>query len=391
MIANYVWPGQIYLGAGAAAQAGSQAQALHATHVFLLADPGVVSAGLTQSVTAALESAGLPYTLYDKVVPNPDVPSVDAAGAAYRASGADLIIGMGGGSGLDTAKAVRLLAGSPADVSIAAYSFLRSDTRPLPAAHNFPPMIAIPTTAGTGAEVTPWGVITQPADKRKFGFGGPELLANIALIDPALTLTLPPLLTAATGMDALTHLIEAYVSTHNHQPVLDPLILHGIELIGRSLRVAVGQGGDLAARTAVMEAAMLGGMAISSNWLGACHSLAHPLSGIANVQHGIANAIVLPHVIAYNLPVALKRYAQIAQALDPGHHTGGLRQRAEHAVSAVRQLLVDINLPTTLRAAGVTEAMIEPLSQQAILDSNWRTNPRTLDQAGLEQLYRAAF
>lgn len=390
MIANYVWPGQTYVGAGAAAQAGSQAQALHATHALLLADPGVVSAGLTHSVTAALESAGLAYTLYDKVVPNPDVPSVDAAAIAYRASGANLVIGMGGGSALDTAKAVRLLAGSPATVSIAEYSFLRSDTRPLPAAHTFPPMIAIPTTAGTGAEVTPWGVITQPADKRKFGFGGPELLPTIALIDPALTLTLPPLLTAATGMDALTHLIEAYVSTNNHQPALDPLILHGIQLVGRSLRVAVGQGHNLQARTEMMTAAMLGGMAISANWLGACHSLAHPLSGIANVQHGIANAIVLPHVISYNLPVALERYAQIAEVLEPGLF-GTLRQRAEQAITAVRQLLVDVNLPTRLRAAGVTEAMIEPLSQQAILDSNWRTNPRAIDRAGLEQLYREAF
>jgi alcohol dehydrogenase class IV len=392
VISSYIWPGQTHFGLGAAALAGPQAHALGGRHLFLLADPGVVSAGLLAAVLPALAQAGLSHTLYDRVVPNPDVVSVEAAVAAYRASDANLILGMGGGSALDTAKAVRLLAGSPAEVSIADYSFLRGGAlRPLPLARVLPPLIAIPTTAGTGAEATPWGVITEPATKRKFGFGGPELLPTVALLDPEMTVGLPPFLTAATGFDALTHLIEAYVSTNNHQPALDPLILYGIELLSRSLRRAVAQGSDRQARSDGMQAALLGGIAISSNWLGACHALAHPLSGIANVQHGLANAIMLPHQMAYSLPAALERYARIATALDPAARAGGtLRQRAEQAIDLVRELLVDVNLPTRLRDVGVSEAMIGPLSEQAIGDGNVSTTPRPVTQAILADLYRAA-
>ena len=393
-ISTYVWPGQTQAGFGAAAQIGQEAKVLGATRVFIIVDPGVVAAGLLTAITPALEQAGLSYVVHDQVIPNPDIASVDAAAAAFRASDADLIVGMGGGSGMDTAKAVRELAGGPVGISITEYSYLlRGDAvRPVPARKQMPPMIALPTTAGTGAEVTPWAVITDTVDHRKFGIGGPALLPDAALCDPALTLTLPPFLTAATGIDALTHLIEAYVSTNNHQPALDPLILYGIELIGRSLRIAVAQGSNAAARADMMLGSTLGGIAISSNWLGACHALAHPLSSIANVQHGLANALMLPHQMAYSLPGALERYARVAAALDPSApHSGSVRQRAERAVEAVRELIADVNLPTRLRDAGVSEAMIEPLAQQAIRDLNHTTNPRAMTQAALEQLYRQAF
>ena len=392
MISTYVWPGQTHFGFGAVELAAQEAKAHQAKHVFILADPGVVAAGLVEPVTASLKAAGVSYVIYDKVIPNPDTESVDAAVAAFRESKAELMVGVGGGSGLDTAKAVCLVAGGPPEGRIADYFLaLGAKARPVPAGRDLPPFIAIPTTAGTGAEVTPWAVITNNQSKRKLGVGGPNLMPTVALVDPGMTLSLPPQLTAATGMDALTHLIEAYVST-NHNPALDPLILHGIELIGRSLRLAVAQGQNPTARSEVMLASLLGGIAISSNWLGACHSLAHPLSALADVQHGLANAIMLPYQMAYSLPGALERYARIAAALDAPYPMGGtLRQRAERAVEAVRELVSDTGLPARLSEAGVTEAMIPELARQAYQDSNWASNPRSVSAAVIESLYRQAF
>jgi alcohol dehydrogenase class IV len=293
----YIWPGQVHFGFGAARRIGQEAKAEGAVNVFVIADPGVVAAGLLDPILQSLAAAGLAHVLYTDVVPNPDTGSVDAAAAVFRESAADLIVGVGGGSGLDTAKAVRLVAGGPAEGRVAEYA-LRLGDKARPHPRQLPPYIAIPTTAGTGAEVTPWAVITDAADKFKFGVGGPRSVPTIALIDPELMLTLPSFLTAATGMDALTHCVEAYVST-NDNPALDPMILYAIELVGRSLPVAVAQGANRAARHDMAQAAYIGGVAISSKWLGACHSLAHQLSGFANVQHGLANAIVLPHQMAY--------------------------------------------------------------------------------------------
>jgi alcohol dehydrogenase len=254
-----------------------------------------------------------------------------------------------------------------------------------------PPMIAIPTTAGTGAEVTPWGVITDEARKLKMGVGGPATIPTVALLDPSLTLTLPSHLTAATGMDALTHLIEAYVSTNMAPVALDALILDGIGRIGRFLRLAVAQPGHRQAREEMMLASMLGGIAISSRWLGATHSLAHQLSGVAHVHHGLACALMLPAQMQFSLPGALARYAQVAQALAPVPVPASVREEAERGVTAVRQLMIDLNLPLRLRDVGVTEAMIPELANNAIIDLNWTTNPRAITRNQMEALYRETF
>ena len=387
----YIFPDQVHFGFGAARRIGSELKAEGLRHVFIVADPGVVSAGLTEPVVASLHSAGLAHTLYDQVVPNPSCESVDAAADAYRASGADCIVGLGGGSGLDTAKAVRLVVAGPPEGRVAEYAYRLGDqARPHPPRHHLPFYAAIPTTAGTGAEVTPWAVITDQRDRLKFGVGGPHSIANLALVDPELTLGLPPFLTAATGMDALTHCIEAYAST-NENPALDPMIVYAIELIGRSLPVAVARPSHRAARSDMAQAAMIGGIAISSKWLGACHSLAHQLSSFANVQHGLANAIMLPHVMRFNLPGAMSRYARINDALG-GPPKGSVRQRAENAAWLVEQLIGDVGLPTRLRDVGVGEAMIEPMAKAAYtLDLNWWTNPRQVSEQVMATLYRQAF
>jgi alcohol dehydrogenase class IV len=392
VISTYLWPGQTHFGFGAVDLLGREGQSLSARRVFILADPGVIAANLLAPITASLEAAKLPYVIYDRVEANPSIASVDAAAAAFRESGADLLVGVGGGSSLDTAKAVKLLAGGPAKASIWEYALmLGEERRPYPRSTQMPPYIAIPTTAGTGAEVTPWAVITHPEKQLKFGIGNHLTIPNTALVDPQLTLTLSPRLTAATGMDALAHLIEAYVST-NHNPILDPMILYGIELIGRNVRTTVTNGSDRAARQAMLQASLIGGIAISSKWLGACHSLAHPLSSLAHLHHGLACAMMLPHQMAYSLSGAPEKYAAVGRALDSAHAPDGdIDQQAQHAVEAVQALSADLGLPARLREVDVTEAMLPQLARAAYADLNWGTNPRSVSEAVMEQLYRQAF
>jgi len=384
-------PGPFWV--GAVERIAEEVKACCGNNVFIIADPGVVAAGLVETITAPLNAAEIPFEIYDEVIPDPDTDSVDAAVEAFRSSGADLSIAIGGGSGLDTAKAVHLVAGGPAEGCIAEYSpFLEDKRRPTPLSKNLPPLIAVPTTAGTGSEVTPWALIVDTRGKCKFGAGGtPAAVPTVALVDPQLTLGLPPNMTAATGVDALSHCIEAYVST-NDNPILDPMILYGIELIGRSLRRAVADGTKHEARRDIMQAALIGGLAITSKWLGACHSLAHPLSSLAGIQHGVANALMLPRQMAYSLSGALERYARIGEALDDSFPVvGTIHQRAEKAVEAVRRLVVDTGLPTRLQEVGVTRNMIPELAAAAFHDPNWVSNPRSVDQAALEQLYLEAF
>ncbi|WP_420630452.1 iron-containing alcohol dehydrogenase family protein [Candidatus Leptofilum sp.] len=392
-IATYYWPGQTHFGFGAAQRVGDEAKALGVQQrVFLVTDSGIVAAGLLQTVLDALDMAGLETAVFDQTPPNPNTTAVDAAAAQFRDSGAELVIGLGGGSPIDAAKAVRILAGGPPDAKIAEYALMLGDkVRPLPTVTQMPPMIAIPTTAGTGAEVTPWGLITDPARKLKMGVGGPATIPTVALIDPAMTLPLPPHLTAATGMDALTHLIEAYVSTNTAPIALDALIVDGLGRIGRFLRLAVAQPAHQQAREEVMLASMLGGIAISSRWLGAAHSLAHQLSGIADVHHGLACALMLPAQMQFSLPGALERYANVAQALEPCPVVGSVREEAERGITAVRQLMRDTNLPLRLRDVGVTEEMIPILADNAVIDLNWTTNPRAITRDQMETLYRETF
>lgn len=386
----YLWPGQTYFGFGVASMTGGRVKERGGTAVLLVTDPGVNKAGLLKSIIASLQKAGLSITVFDQVPPNPDIETVNAATAVYRQNNCDFIVAVGGGSAIDAAKGVRILATGPAEATIWEYAYLYGDDRrPAPDTRLMPHLIALPTTAGTGAEATPWGIITHHERRIKFGIGGWNTPTSVALVDPELTMSLPASLTAATGMDALSHLIEAYVST-NHNPILDPMILDGIQRLGRSLPVAVAQPANREAREEVMQAAMMGGLAIASKWLGACHSLAHPLSSVANVPHGLACGLMLPHQMAYSLPGALERYAQVAAALNPAV-SGSVRQKAEGAVTAVSQLLTDVALPTRLRDAGVTEDQIPELAKAAMIDLNWWTNPRTVNEGVMEQLYRQAF
>ena len=397
-ISTYVWPGQTHFGFGAAAMAGSEVKTLVGESVFIMTDPGIVAAQLLDPITSSLEDVGLSFDINDQTPSDPDILSVDAAAKAFRESGAELILAVGGGSVLDAAKGVRVAAGGPPEASVVEYAgFLGEQARPAPPIHEMPPMIAVPTTAGTGSEVTPWGVLTDLERRFKFGVGGPFLVPTMALVDPELTLTLPPGLAAATGLDALSHCIEAYVST-NSNLALDPMILYGIELIGRSLRLAVDQPDNRSARRDMLLASLIGGVAISSKWLGACHSLAHQLSSFAQVHHGVAIALMLPSQMAFSLPGAMDRYGDINAALDGSKGQAALtnvltrREKAERAVAAVSELIQDVGLPSQLREVGVTRDLIPAMASSAYnLDGNWPTNPQPIEESDFADLYQAAY
>lgn len=376
-----LWPGTTIFGVGALAHLAEQVQALGKSHLFVLIDPGV--GGISAEITTILSPTNIQITFFDDVIGNPDAEHVDAAYAAYLACSADCIVGIGGGSALDMAKGVRILAGSPDGVSVAEYlSTLGEQRRPNPPLSAMPPMIAIPTTSGTGSEVTPWGVVTDKVTQQKAGVGT-NLIPDVALLDPQLTVTLPAHLTAATGMDALSHLIEAYVST-NAQKMLDPLILQGLALVGQNLRTAVAEPDNLEARAALLEASMLGGVALSSNWLGAAHSLAHQLSTFCDIHHGLACSLMLPPQMRFSHDYAAERYAEVAYAL-AGERDGAM------AADLVEQLANDIGLPTRLSDCGVQEEQIGTLAEFAYKDLNWWTNPIQPTEAQLAEMYRAAF
>jgi alcohol dehydrogenase class IV len=309
---------------------------------------------------------------------------MEAAVDRLRSGACDFVVGLGGGSVMDTAKAacLRLNHSLPLteyEIQIDGHKKITGDV---------PPLIAIPTTAGTGSEVGRSTVITLESENRKAVLYSPKLLPAVALCDPELTLDLPPHLTAATGMDALTHNIEAYLSTSFH-PLCDAIALGGIRLVARSLERAIKTGHDLDARSDMMIAASMGAVAFQKD-LGVAHSLAHPLSSLGGLPHGLANAIVLPHVMSFNKAAAAPRFKEIAVAL--GCNTAGLAdgEIAGLAVNAVKDLLARTDLPTRLSTAGIAESLIPALAAQAIADPNHRTNPRPCTEADMADLYRAA-
>lgn len=375
-----IWsfPTRIVFGAGAAKQTGAEATRLGSKHALVVTDKGVVGAGLLAPIEASLREAGIAWTIFDGVLGNPVEANVHDGVRAFRASGADLVIAVGGGSPLDVGKLVRL--GIHHHRPLAEYDDAIGGDRYITA--NVPPMLALPTTAGTGSEVGRSGVVTLDSNHRKTVIFSPHLLANAAILDPELTRSMPAFLTAATGMDALTHCLEAYVAKGDH-PMADGIALEGIRHIGRYLERAVKNGDDLEARGGMMKAAMMGAVAFQKG-LGACHSLAHPLSSEHGTHHGLANAICLPSVCAFNAEVVGARLAEVSVLL------GGEASPAG-CVEAVRRLRERTGLPGTLTQAGVPRANLDRLADLAFQDACHPSNPRPCTRDDLRALYEACF
>lgn len=380
MISNFSFPNRIIFGPGALSQLPDLIAEQKAQKVLLVTDVGLVKAGLADRVLNLLPGA----ICFDGVEANPTEACMEAATDVLRKNACDLVIGLGGGSAIDTAKAACFRLNHPgplADFEIQVDGHLKMT-------NDIPPLIAIPTTAGTGSEVGRSAVITRKDEGRKAVIFGPKLLPVIALCDPELTITLPSHTTAATGMDALTHNIEAYLSTSFH-PICDAIALGGIRLVANNLETAVKDGHNIEARGNMLLASSMGAIAFQKD-LGVAHALAHPLSTLADVPHGLANAIILSHTMVFNKSVAASRLKNIGRALGCAVDNTSDEASADLAINFVRGLLGRVDLPDRLSAVGITESMISDLSKQAIADANHRTNPRPCTEADMADLYHVA-
>ena len=359
-------PTRMVHGTGAISSLGELVRELGVKRPFLLTDRGVVSAGLADPALESLENA----FVFDGVRANPDVELVGEASALYREEGCDGLVALGGGSSMDTAKGVgvEVVHGG----SILDYEYGKT-----PITRRIPPLVSLPTTAGTGSEVTLWAVITDHGRGIKFNVGGTPLIgSHVALVDPMLTLGLPPAITAATGMDALSHGIECYTCDY-HQPFNDAAALAAIELVAKWLRVAYSDGGNLEARTNMAHAATFGGLAYGTESAGAAHAMSQSAGGVHDSPHGALTARVLGPVCEFNAPAAPERYARIAQALGVNVHGLSPLEAAEAGIEELYRLTEDVGIPM--------------LARIAYEDPQTVGNPREVTAADYEEIYHNAF
>jgi alcohol dehydrogenase class IV len=389
---------QIIFGTGSIHQLDKILTKLKANNVFLITDSGVQKAGIVDKVVSVLQNDGYNVTVYDETIPE---PPVETAMACYEFAKSkmdtDVIIGLGGGSSIDLAKVTALLmahGGHPND-------YFGENKVPGPIA----PLIAIPTTAGTGSEVTSVSVLTDTDNNLKVGISDNYLRPTVALLDPELTVGLPPYVTACTGIDALAHAVEAYTAVdYKHVqaqgdilfqgslPISDSLALQAIELIADNLALAVHQGSNLTARSNMLLASLLAGMAFSNAGTASAHALAYPIGGLVKSPHGEVTGLLLPYVMEFNSSIQIEKMGKIAQAFHV--QTDGLSEReaAKAACNAVLQLLNDIGLPTRLSEIGIAESHIPEIAEKALgIDRLIRNNPRKPTQKGFEELLTKAF
>jgi alcohol dehydrogenase class IV len=374
-LVTWSFPTTIVFGVGSLSTLAEHAKRIGGTRALVVGDAGVTKAGILAQVTKALADGGLVSLGFDEVDPNPVEKNIERGVLAYRNFRADVVVAVGGGSPLDAGKLIALK--TTHDRPLADYDDAAGGDRFITA--NVPPIITVPTTAGTGSEVGRSGVVTLAATGRKTVIFSPHLLAKVAILDPMLTRSLPPRVTAATGFDALTHCLEAYVALGDH-PMADAIALGGLELCARHLERAVKHGEDLEARGGMMKAAMMGAVAFQKG-LGACHSLAHPLSSEKGLHHGLANALCLPQVVEFNATAVPERLERVRTLLDRGVGT---------LAGALRELRKSLGLPSGLREEGVVPADLDRLADKAFEDACHRSNPRPVTREDLRALYAAS-
>ncbi|MYM22908.1 iron-containing alcohol dehydrogenase [Duganella sp. FT135W] len=352
-----------------------------ARRALLVTDPGFLRTGLVDVPAASLQAAGLAVEIYSKVMADPPEAVVLEAVAAARAFHADIIIGLGGGSSMDVAKLIAVLADSEQPIN-AIYGIGNVKGKRLP-------LVQIPTTAGTGSEVTNIAIVTTGATT-KMGVVAPQLYADLALLDAELTVSLPPAVTAATGIDAMVHAIEAYTSKHKKNPLSDVLARKALGLLSANLITACEDGYNLAARQAMLFGALLAGQAFSNAPVAAVHALAYPIGGIFHVPHGLSNSLVLPHVLRFNALEAAGLYAELAEIVVPAA-SGSIEARAEALAVAMQQIAIVTGIERTLQQVGITEADLDRLADDAMLQTRLLgNNPRTVTRDDARAIYAAA-
>ncbi|KZK87926.1 1,3-propanediol dehydrogenase [Pseudovibrio sp. W64] len=351
--------------------------------VFLVSDKGLMKAGLVEPVIAQLETVGIDVTLFDDVVADPPEAIVLHAAELAKAADVDGVIGLGGGSSLDVAKLVALLVGGGEQLADI-YGVGMAKGKRLP-------LILIPTTAGTGSEVTPISIITTGEAEKK-GVVSPTLLPDVAILDADLTVGLPPHVTAATGIDAMVHAIEAYTSTSaNNNPVSKVLAQEALRLLGANIEKAVNTPQDKEARSNMLLGSMLAGQAFANSPVAAVHALAYPIGGIFHVPHGVSNALVLPHVMRFNLPTCAQAYAELAPLVFPELSEIPADNRGSVFADRLAELSKVLGVETTLREVGIGEQDVVNLASEAMKQTRLLVNnPREVDEDSALKIYQQA-
>lgn len=378
-VRKFVAP-EFVVGKGALDLLGRYARNLGAKKVLLVTDPGVRDAGWAQRALASLERAGVPCAVHDGVSANPRDHEVMAGLGIYRRERCDVIVAVGGGSPMDCAKGIAVCAANPGDV----LDFEGVDEVPSPG----PPLICLPTTAGTAADISQFAIVTDWARRVKIAIISKSVVPDCSLIDPETTLTMGAELTAATGMDALTHAVEAYVSNAS-SPVTDLHAIEAVRLVRENLAKAVRDGQDHEARTGMALASTHAGLAFSNASLGLVHAMAHSLGGRLDLPHGVCNALLLEHVVEANWSGAGERYRRIGEALGL-RVGGGLEQARRELRAGLKGLRESIGLVEGLGARGVGESQLEPLSRTTVQDPCLATNPVVFDQPGVLRVFERA-
>lgn len=372
---------EVVFGYGALSEAGFAARRLGARRVFVVTDPGIIEAGWYDELIALLTSAGLPYAMWHEVTPNPKDHEVAAGYQAYLSSGCDVLIGLGGGSVIDATKAIAILAGNGGQI----LDYEGVDK----VVHAIPPLIMIPSTSGTGADVSQFCVITDTCRKLKATLIGRALVPNISITDPRLLTTMPDSLNAATGLDALTHGIEAYVSLAANT-LTDLHALKAIDLISANLTQTIDRPTDVPARVSMAQASLEAGLAFTNAILGATHAMSHQAGGALDLPHGVVNGVLLPHVMRFNAQAVPHRFVPIASALGIDMDRADPQEAGELAAVRVRELADEVGVPRGLSDLGITEDDIASLAKTTMGDACLSTNPRAASVSDIETLFRVA-
>jgi alcohol dehydrogenase class IV len=372
--------GKIIAGPGSIEALAAEVAECGAGKVLIVTDKGVWNAGLVEKPRQLLAAAGVKVEIVNDTPPEPEVEQVNAIFDAVKDSGCELIVGIGGGSAMDVAKLVAVLLTNELS--------LRRMLAKEPIKKRGLPTIMVPTTAGTGAEVTPNAIVLVPEEELKVGIVSSKMMPDCVILDPQMTVKLPPAITAATGMDALTHAIECYTSKKAN-PFSDTFALKAISLIAGSIRRAYRDGGDLGARQDMLLGALFGGLCIATSSTTAVHALAYPLGGKYRMPHGLSNAILLPHVMNFNMDAAEEKFRDIAAAMGIGVAGLTARQAAEKMVANLFALIADLNIAASLKDRGITAAELDAMVEAAakvtrLLDNN----PKTMTKDDMREIYR---
>ena len=373
---------RIVMGPGAIGQLGDEIRKMKAKKVLLVTDKGIVEAGLIKPALESLEKSEINHAVFDGVEPDPRYEIAADCVSMIRREKADLVIGLGGGSAIDIAKSAAIMAANEAPIA----EYFGIDLIPKPGL----PTVMVPTTAGTGSEVTPIAILSDEGEKLKKGIVSPYLFPSIAILDPELTLGLPPNITASTGMDALIHAIEAYTSV-NATDMTDILAFRAMELVYHNIRTAYANGNNLPARSSMMEGSLLAGMAFANAGVTAVHAFAYPIGAEFHIPHGVANTLMLPHVMRFNLLGNLSKFADISEAFDLSIESMDELQTAEMFVEAIERLAKDLRVPKNLSEFGISEKDVPVLAEGVMKVTRLlANNPRVINLEDAVEIYKAA-